>query len=163
MLLCTVTAPTRHTCLLGPTLSQGVLLCLCALYAARYALVFSADWCHILPCTACAALYCLYHLCHQVGASQKLACVIDGESLMNDGSALVIFLLLQKIVEGEPVTVGGVSEAARCLAVTSLDTSSDMTNLHTRLYNLHDLGWFMQYVSAGVRIDHVISFDHVIR
>jgi hypothetical protein len=28
---------------------------------------------------------------------------------MNDGSALVIFLLLQKIVEGEPVTVGGVS------------------------------------------------------
>jgi NhaP-type Na+/H+ or K+/H+ antiporter len=45
----------------------------------------------------------------QVGASQKLACVIDGESLMNDGSALVIFLLLQKIVEGEAVTVGGVS------------------------------------------------------
>jgi NhaP-type Na+/H+ or K+/H+ antiporter len=44
----------------------------------------------------------------QVGASQKLACVIDGESLMNDGSALVIFLLLQKIVEGESVTVGGV-------------------------------------------------------
>jgi NhaP-type Na+/H+ or K+/H+ antiporter len=35
--------------------------------------------------------------------------VIDGESLMNDGSALVIFLLLQKIVEGEAVTVGGVS------------------------------------------------------
>lgn len=46
----------------------------------------------------------------QVGASQKLTCVIDGESLMNDGSALVIFLLLQKIVEGEPVTVGGVSK-----------------------------------------------------
>lgn len=45
----------------------------------------------------------------QVGASQKLACVIDGESLMNDGSALVIFLLLQKIVEGQQVTVGGVS------------------------------------------------------
>ena len=28
---------------------------------------------------------------------------------MNDGSALVIFLVLQKIVEGEAVTVGGVS------------------------------------------------------
>jgi NhaP-type Na+/H+ or K+/H+ antiporter len=43
----------------------------------------------------------------EVGASQKLTCVIDGESLMNDGSALVIFLLLQKIVNGQPVTVGG--------------------------------------------------------
>eukprot|EP00775_Hariotina_reticulata_P012274 gene12274-12411_t len=45
----------------------------------------------------------------QVGASQKLACVIDGESLMNDGSALVIFLLLQDVVEGNPITVGGPS------------------------------------------------------
>lgn len=48
-------------------------------------------------------------VCLQVGASQKIACVIDGESLMNDGSALVIFLVLQKIVEGQPVTIGGVS------------------------------------------------------
>jgi hypothetical protein len=31
---------------------------------------------------------------------------------MNDGSALVIFLVLQKIVEGQQVTVGGVSHAA---------------------------------------------------
>lgn len=55
------------------------------------------------------------HTCVQVGASQKLACVIDGESLMNDGSALVIFLVLQKIVEGQPVTVGGVSHLLSCL------------------------------------------------
>jgi NhaP-type Na+/H+ or K+/H+ antiporter len=48
-------------------------------------------------------------VCLQVGASQKIACVIDGESLMNDGSALVIFLVLQKIVEGQAVTIGGVS------------------------------------------------------
>jgi hypothetical protein len=27
---------------------------------------------------------------------------------MNDGSALVIFLLLQGVVEGNPITVGGV-------------------------------------------------------
>jgi NhaP-type Na+/H+ or K+/H+ antiporter len=57
---------------------------------------------HCPPAAAAAGL--------QVGASQKLACVIDGESLMNDGSALVIFLVLQKIVEGQAVTVGGVSE-----------------------------------------------------
>lgn len=55
---------------------------------------------------------CVLFVCLQVGASQKLACVIDGESLMNDGSALVIFLVLQKIVEGQQVTVGGVSHAA---------------------------------------------------
>jgi NhaP-type Na+/H+ or K+/H+ antiporter len=53
----------------------------------------------------------------QVGASQKLACVIDGESLMNDGSALVIFLVLQKIVEGQAVTVGGVSDTHMPAAV----------------------------------------------
>lgn len=39
-----------------------------------------------------------------------MACVIDGESLMNDGSALVIFLVLQKIVEGQAVTVAGVGD-----------------------------------------------------
>lgn len=59
-------------------------------------------------------MHCAVLCFEQVGASQKLACVIDGESLMNDGSALVIFLLLQKIVEGEPVTVGGVSAPAMC-------------------------------------------------
>lgn len=31
---------------------------------------------------------------------------------MNDGSALVIFLVLQKIVEGQAVTVGGVGEGS---------------------------------------------------
>ena len=61
------------------------------------------------PAHSAAAHRCRY-VCLQVGASQKLACVIDGESLMNDGSALVIFLVLQKIVEGQPVTVGGVSD-----------------------------------------------------
>lgn len=58
--------------------------------------------------------------CAQVGASSKLACVIDGESLMNDGSALVIFLLLQKIVEGEPVTIGGVRASASARTPTRL-------------------------------------------
>jgi hypothetical protein len=33
---------------------------------------------------------------------------------MNDGSALVIFLVLQKIVEGEAVTPGGVSDGCVC-------------------------------------------------
>lgn len=37
---------------------------------------------------------------------------------MNDGSALVIFLVLQKIVEGQAVTVGGVSGAAHVVLHT---------------------------------------------
>ncbi|KAF8058312.1 NHX8 [Scenedesmus sp. PABB004] len=56
----------------------------------------------------------------EVGASAKLACVIDGESLMNDGSALVIFLLLQRIVEGEAVTVGGAVAQFCLLAVVGM-------------------------------------------
>lgn len=36
----------------------------------------------------------------QVGADEKLSSVIDGESLVNDGSALVIFLVLQQFVQG---------------------------------------------------------------
>lgn len=61
------------------------------------------------------------HTHTQVGASQKLASVIDGEGLMNDGSALVIFLLLQKIVEGEVPTVSGVSLTACAATGLSVD------------------------------------------
>ena len=36
----------------------------------------------------------------EVGASAKLSSVIDGESLLNDGSALVLFNVLQLFVQG---------------------------------------------------------------
>lgn len=42
---------------------------------------------------------------HEVGADEKLSSVIDGESLVNDGSALVIFLVLQQFVQGASLTV----------------------------------------------------------
>jgi NhaP-type Na+/H+ or K+/H+ antiporter len=44
----------------------------------------------------------------QVGADEKLANVIDGESLVNDGSALVIFLVLQQFVQGANLSGGQV-------------------------------------------------------
>jgi NhaP-type Na+/H+ or K+/H+ antiporter len=47
-------------------------------------------------------------LCPQVGADEKLGSVIDGESLVNDGSALVVFLVLQRFVQGESLTAGQV-------------------------------------------------------
>lgn len=49
---------------------------------------------------------------HEVGADEKLASVIDGESLVNDGSALVIFLVLQQIVQGASL---GASEVGRMI------------------------------------------------
>eukprot|EP00878_Enallax_costatus_P037337 GHUV01042162.1.p1 GENE.GHUV01042162.1~~GHUV01042162.1.p1 ORF type:complete len:355 (+),score=100.67 GHUV01042162.1:663-1727(+) len=85
---------------------QFLLIALCAKYAFPYdwswpeCLLFGAMLSATDPVAVVAVL-------QEVGASQKLACVIDGESLVNDGSALVIFLLLQKIVEGQQVTVAG--------------------------------------------------------
>jgi hypothetical protein len=52
----------------------------------------------------------------QVGADEKLSSVIDGESLVNDGSALVIFLVLQQFVQGASLTATEVSRKARGLA-----------------------------------------------
>jgi NhaP-type Na+/H+ or K+/H+ antiporter len=64
----------------------------------------------------CAALL-------QVGADEKLSSVIDGESLVNDGSALVIFLVLQQIVQGASLTAAQVGasyshHSCRCTALT---------------------------------------------
>ena len=51
---------------------------------------------------------CSSACCVQVGADEKLSSVIDGESLVNDGSALVIFLVLQQFVQGASLSVGQV-------------------------------------------------------
>ena len=45
-------------------------------------------------------------LLKELGASKRLATMIEGESLLNDGTAMVIFLVLLKIVEGETLTGG---------------------------------------------------------
>jgi len=39
-------------------------------------------------------------LLKELGASRKLATLIEGESLFNDGTAYVVFLVLLKLVEG---------------------------------------------------------------
>jgi NhaP-type Na+/H+ or K+/H+ antiporter len=58
----------------------------------------------------------------EVGADARLSSVIDGESLVNDGSALVIFVVLQQIVQGAslgPAEVGvaGAPPAGTCLSL----------------------------------------------
>ena len=41
-------------------------------------------------------------LLKELGASKRLATMIEGESLMNDGTAMVVFLVLIDIVQGAP-------------------------------------------------------------
>lgn len=60
--------------------------------------------------STCSNKQCTPFCTIQVGADEKLASVIDGESLINDGSALVIFLVLQQIVQGASL---GASEVRR--------------------------------------------------
>jgi len=50
----------------------------------------------------------------QVGASDQLRNIIDGESLLNDGAGLVIFAVMQSFVQGDSLTAAEV-RAAPCL------------------------------------------------
>jgi len=45
-------------------------------------------------------------LLKSLGVSKKISTLIEGESLLNDGTALVLFLVLIKFVEGETMTAG---------------------------------------------------------
>lgn len=47
-------------------------------------------------------------LLKDLGASKRLATLIEGESLLNDGTAMVIFLVILDIVEGEEASVGAI-------------------------------------------------------
>ena len=47
-------------------------------------------------------------LLKELGASKRLATMIEGESLLNDGTAMVVFLVLLDIVEGNEATFWGV-------------------------------------------------------
>jgi NhaP-type Na+/H+ or K+/H+ antiporter len=45
-------------------------------------------------------------LLKELGASKKLSTLIEGESLLNDGTAMVIFMIATKLAEGEEMTAG---------------------------------------------------------
>ena len=45
-------------------------------------------------------------LLKELGASKKLATMIEGESLFNDGTAMVIFLIMLEMVEGKELSFG---------------------------------------------------------
>lgn len=45
-------------------------------------------------------------LLKELGASRRLATLIEGESLLNDGTAMVVFLVLLDMVKGVEFTAG---------------------------------------------------------
>ena len=45
-------------------------------------------------------------LMKELGASRRLATLIEGESLLNDGTAMVVFLVVLDFVKGEGGSVG---------------------------------------------------------
>jgi NhaP-type Na+/H+ or K+/H+ antiporter len=59
----------------------------------------------IVSATDPVAVVCLLK---ELGASKRLATMIEGESLFNDGTAMVVFLVLLDIVEGVELTFGDV-------------------------------------------------------
>src|SRR4029079_10086871 len=42
-----------------------------------------------------------------LGAPKRLAILVEGESLLNDGTAVVLFILVVSVANGEKFTVGG--------------------------------------------------------
>mmetsp|Transcript_34223 Transcript_34223/g.25283 ORF Transcript_34223/g.25283 Transcript_34223/m.25283 type:complete len:97 (-) Transcript_34223:865-1155(-) len=42
----------------------------------------------------------------ELGASKKISTVIEGESLLNDGTAMVVFLVIYEFFIGESMNVG---------------------------------------------------------
>ena len=92
--------------LAGPgVVIKCVMIAVCAMYFFPYgwswseSLLFGAMLSATDPVAVVAVL-------HEVGADKKLSSVIDGESLVNDGSALVIFLVLQQFVQGNTLDAG---------------------------------------------------------
>lgn len=47
-------------------------------------------------------------LLKELGASRRLATLIEGESLLNDGTAMVVFLVILDVAEGNTVSIGDV-------------------------------------------------------
>lgn len=47
-------------------------------------------------------------LLKELGASKRLSTLIEGESLMNDGTAMVVFLVLFDMVKEVPLTAGDI-------------------------------------------------------
>ncbi len=59
----------------------------------------------------------------EVGASPRLATLIEAEALINDGSAFVLFIICKNVVLGSSATVGAVRSLRRGLLALRFDDS----------------------------------------
>jgi len=77
----------------------------------KYLLYTELDW---WPCLMMGSIVsatdpvAVVALLKSLGASKKFQTIIEGESLLNDGTAMVFFILFAKLTKGESYTINGV-------------------------------------------------------
>ncbi len=88
----------------------GVLISMClTAVVAKYTFTYKWDWYasmlfgSILSATDPVAVVALLR---ELGASKRLATLIEGESLFNDGTAYVLFLIWKDFLSGKELTAG---------------------------------------------------------
>lgn len=97
----------------GPMLVFSTFMTAIAMY---YALGFASEYNNIsfLGCVLFGAIIsatdpvAVVSLLRELGVSKEISTLIEGESLLNDGTALVLFLVLIKFVEGDAQSAGEV-------------------------------------------------------
>lgn len=89
-------------------------------FAAAIVMYYVLDYSEIMTFEACILFGAIISatdpvavvaLLKELGADKKLSTLIEGESLLNDGTAMVVFLIMLKIIEadeGEEMTVGNI-------------------------------------------------------
>jgi NhaP-type Na+/H+ or K+/H+ antiporter len=48
-------------------------------------------------------------LLKELGVTVRISTLIEGESLLNDGTALVLFIVLEKMVQGDQLSIGEIA------------------------------------------------------
>ena len=95
----------------GPMLLMSIIL---SALMMKYILGYNGDefpfsaallYGSIISATDPVAVVCLLK---ELGASKRLSTMIEGESLLNDGTAMVVFLVVLDIVEGVDLSVGDI-------------------------------------------------------
>ena len=87
--------------LIGSTFLSAVMMTYIFQYTGDFTWEASLMYGSIISATDPVAVVALLK---ELGASKRLATMIEGESLLNDGTAMVIFLVLLDLVEGNPKT-----------------------------------------------------------
>ena len=74
-------------------------------YGGEFTFVSGLLYGSIASATDPVAVVCLLK---ELGASKRLSTMIEGESLLNDGTAMVAFLIMLDISEGAEVSIGSI-------------------------------------------------------